>query len=387
MRFGIVVAALTLFSIPQDVLSSFAREESAGRHRIGAKRHVESREDKSFAEGDDGASLSYAEEQAALRAYPADDVSPDATLNALAGFQSFRKSGKSVGQWAPIGPLNQARYPGLLDVFLFDGADYVASGRVTALAIAPTCDQGHCCLYVGAAGGGVWVTDKALSGASATWTFVGGSLGSNAIGSLLVDPNDASGNTVYVGTGEPNASGDSEAGVGIFKTTDGGQTWSLVPGSDIFFQRAIGQMAFDNAHNLLVPIASAVRGVSSVTSGASSSGATGHPLPIRGLYRQTGSTFTLIRAITAVATARGSTTVKVDPTHAGVIYVNEFSRGVWRSTNNGATWTQIKTPLNPNLSTDRAEFDVTTLSNGNTRMYVGVGNQSDSGANRARFYR
>jgi len=204
---------------------------------------------------------------------------------------------------------------------------------------------------------------------------------------LLIDPKDASGNTLYAGTGEPNASGDSEAGVGIYKTTDGGQTWALVPGSDIFFQRAIGQMAFDNAGNLLVPIASAIRGVSSVTSGASSSAATGHPLAFRGLYRQTGATFTLIRPIVAVATARGSTTVQVDPTHAGVIYVNEFSRGIWRSTDNGATWAQIKTPLNSGRSTDRAEFAVTTLPGGSTRMYVGIGNQTDSGANQARFYR
>ena len=33
--------------------------------------------------------------------------------------------------------------------------------------------------------------------------------------------------------------------------------------------------------------------------------------------------------------------------------------------------------------TDRAEFAVTTLPNGNTRMYVGAGDQTDSGANRA----
>jgi hypothetical protein len=48
---------------------------------------------------------------------------------------------------------------------------------------------------------------------------------------------------------------------------------------------------------------------------------------------------------------------------------------------------QIKAPLNANVSTDRAEFDVTTLPSGNTRMYVGIGNQTDAGANRARFYR
>ena len=199
-----------------------------------------------------------------------------------------------------------------------------------------------------------------------------------------MDPSDPSGNTLYAGTGEPNASGDSEAEVGIYKTADGGQTWTIVPGSDIFFQRSTGQMAFDNAGNPLVPIDSGVRGISSVSSGASSSGSTLHPLVTRGLYRQTGATFTLIRPIVAVATARGSSTVKVDPTHPGVIYVNEFSRGIWRSTNNGVTWTQIKTPLNAKLSTDRAEFEVTALPNGKTRMYVGVGNQTDSGARTGR---
>src|SRR6185436_634317 len=105
------------------------------------------------------------------------------------------------------------------------------------------------------------------------------------------------------------------------------------------------------------------------------------PLPIRGLYRQTGATFTLIRASAPV---RGSTTVKVDPTHPGVLYVNDFSQGIWRSIDDGASWAQIKTPLNGTLSTDRAEFDVTTLPNGNTHMYVGVGN---TGAPAARFYR
>jgi len=333
----------------------------------------------------EGPEDTYAAEQAALRAFPADEVPPEAAINSQNTFQSFRQSGRTAGTWSPIGPLSRAQYPGVLDQFLFDGAPFNASGRVTALAIAPSCTLARCRVYLGAAGGGVWATDRALSGSFATWSYLSGSLASNAVGSILIDPSDASGNTLYVGTGEPNASGDSEAGVGIYKSSDGGLSWSLVPGSGIFFQRSIGSMAFDNAGNLLVPIASGVRGVSSVTSGASSSAATGHPLATRGLYRQTGATFTLIRPIVSTV-PRGSTTVKVDPTHAGVIYVNEFSRGIYRSVDNGATWLQIKTPLNATLSTDRAEFDVTTLPNGNTRMYVGVGNQFDSGTNRARFY-
>src|SRR5439155_24689251 len=163
--------------------------------------------------------------------------------------------------------------------------------------------------------------------------------------------------------GAPYAYGDSEAGVGIYKSIDGGHTWALVSGSDIFWQRAVSSLAVDKDGKLLAGIASSVRGVSSVTSGASSSGSTTHPLVTRGLYRQTGATFILIRPIVAVATARGCTTVKTDPTHPGVIYVNEFSRGIWRSVDNGATWVQIKNPRNASRSTDRAEFALTTLPN------------------------
>src|SRR5204863_3057311 len=172
-----------------------------------------------------------------------------------------------------------------------------------------TCTPSRCRLWIAAAGGGIWRTDKPLS-PYPYWTFTSNGFKTNAVGSLELDANDVTGNTLYAGTGEPNASGDSEAGVGIYKTTNGGQTWTLVPGSDIFFQRAVGQMDFDNAGNLLVPIASAIRGASSVTSGASSSAATGHPLPTRGLYRCNGVNCTLIRAIVAVATARGSSTVQ-----------------------------------------------------------------------------
>ena len=62
-----------------------------------------------------------------------------------------------------------------------------------------------------------------LPGSGVNWTFVSGSFATNAIGTLTYD---AAHNTLYAGTGEPNASGDSEAGFGIYKSTDGGNTWT-----------------------------------------------------------------------------------------------------------------------------------------------------------------
>lgn len=325
-----------------------------------------------------------------LRAYPAADVPSEATLNAIAAFKHMQASSAAVdapsapAQWHLIGP-SKAVAPAILT---FSGAQYITSGRITALAIAPSCTTTQCRVYVAAAGGGVWRTNNALG--TPGWTFLSGSFGTNAIGSLLLDPNDATGNTIYAGTGEPNASNDSEAGVGIYKSTNGGNHWDLVTGSDIFFQRAIGQMAFDKDGNLLVPIASAIRGVSSVTSGELSSGSTTHPLISRGLYRQTGDTF--IQIFVSPAPTRGSTTVRHDPTHPDIIYVNSFQGGIWRSTDNGANFAQIFAPKDSSATAiaaalERDEFDVTTLQSGATRMYVGAGTYPPGGGPTASFWR
>ena len=340
----------------------------------------------------EGPDASYAAQQEAERAYPADSVPDVATANSIATFGALKSKGNGKGAWDSIGP-NQAKYPALLDQFLAGGKEYTASGRVTAMAIGGCKDGRKCSLYVGAAGGGVWVADKATDkNGQVNWQYRSGSFGTNAIGALLVDPSDPSGNTVYAGTGEPNASADSEAGLGIYKTTDGGDTWAFVPGSDIFRDRAIGALAFDKDHNLLVGLASAIRGVTSISSG----GAIGCNTPttppgcsIRGLYRQTGATFARIftSVLPSGVATRGVTGVELDPWNPSTIYLASFQQGIWRSLNNGATWTQIKSALNDTQNTDRAQFSLGKLPGGMTRMYVGVGNASDSGVNRARFYR
>ncbi len=145
-------------------------------------------------------------------------------------------------------------------------------------------------------------------------------------------------------------------------------------------------MTLDGDGNLLVPIASGVRGISSAD-GAISSGSTNHPLVTRGLYRQNGNAFSLIWP--APAPTRGPTTVKMDPTHAGMIYVNAFQQGIWRSIDNGASFSQIFTPQDAtvvNSAIDRSEFDVTSLPGGATRMYVGEG-QGGGAGHHSNFFR
>src|SRR5579864_1700658 len=205
------------------------------------------------------------------RAYPAADISIDSTLAAQNGWAALNSAAHSAGTWQLEGP-SKATQPGILDV-LADGAQYVTAGRVTAMAIGPSCSHGSCPVYVGAAGGGVWRARDGLTG-SPRWEFISGNFATNAIGSIAVDPNDSTGQTLYVGTGEPNISVDSEAGMGIYKSTDGGETWTLLPGSvaapSNFRGRAVASIAITPSGAILAGIARAVRGVSSTDGGATS---------------------------------------------------------------------------------------------------------------------
>src|SRR5256884_408091 len=390
----------------------------------------------------EGGPTAAADEEYANRAYPAAYVPFELTRTAHAAWshataRALARATQPLAQWTLVGP-SSANDP---DVLTFSGAPYTTSGRVTGLALAPNCSQDHCTLYLAAAGGGIWKTNHALDTTpSQNWHFISGSFATNAIGTLVIDPTDPTGNTLYAGTGEPNASADSEAGFGIYKTTDGGETWThLAAHTDVpagsgvdctavlgrggfrtapaysgpaFDGRAISSIVIDrnNPNVLYVGSTRAVRGVSSVLSGGVVTLAPG--LPPYGLWKSTdgGATFALLNyqdiclnpdlpgdagiIQASFGSTRGVNRVEFDPSTSSTIYAAAFPQnnaiplntkgGVWRSRSGGANWTHIKRALNPALNTDRAEFAVTRLGNGNTRMYVGDGNV---GAPAARFYR
>ena len=221
-----VAGAIVLATGLTLVLSTADRSSNAPlKHPFAAKLSAQDVAGNRGEPGEDvktGESPIGAEEQSYLEhAYPASEVPFQATLNAQKAWKQLKgKSNKgknTVGQWTLAGP-SSAKYPGVLS---FSGADYTASGRVTGLAIDPACSNSQCRVWVAAAGGGVWRTDNALSGSGPSWKFLSGSFGTNAIGTLvLVD------GVLYAGTGESHASGDSEAGLGIWKSTDGGDTWT-----------------------------------------------------------------------------------------------------------------------------------------------------------------
>jgi hypothetical protein len=336
------------------------------------------------------------------RAFPDSDI-PLARLEAersaaarLKGKPFPRGKGRP-GTWVTIGP-STALYPftQFRSSFGYVPNTYVAGGRTTAIAIDSACAPGHCRLWVFAAGGGVWRTKNALNG-QPNWEFLSADFGIQSGSSITLDPNDVTGNTLYVGTGEANASGDSAAGTGLYKSTDGGDTWTGPLGLSAFNGRAIGSIAVrpGDPNTIYAATTRGVAGVSSVTGGAVSliPGAAAW-----GLYKSTdgGATWTFLHNGAASAAAcdtvaeataagspcslRGVRRVALDPSNPDTVYAGSYSRGIWRSSDGGATWTQIKPTLanHPNDTNMRPEFAVTTLTNGKTRMYVYEGSSSGS---------
>src|SRR4029077_3014539 len=111
--------------------------------------------------------------------------------------------------------------------------------------------------------------DDALA-SKLNWHPSNSGIASNAIGSIVFDPTDPLGGTLYVGTGEPNGSGDSEAGVGLYKSTDSGKSWKLVAGSaSVATGRSVAAIAIDpaNANHIFIGTAVARHGSSSVNGG------------------------------------------------------------------------------------------------------------------------
>jgi hypothetical protein len=103
------------------------------------------------------------------------------------------------------------------------------TGRITALASDPNDTTGNT-LYIGTTGGGVWKSTNAAGPLStATFTPLTDSQSSLSIGALAVQP--AINPVILAGTGDPNDATDSYYGEGLLRSTNGGATWTSIIGS------------------------------------------------------------------------------------------------------------------------------------------------------------
>lgn len=211
------------------------------------------------------------------------------------------------------------------------------SGRCTDIeALSPRGDQYT--IWVGSATGGVWKSDN--EGSSFEPVF--DNMPTASIGDIAIDPNNP--DVVWVGTGEANIFRSSNAGCGVFKTSDGGKTWSDMGLNNTF---TIGRIRIDPDNSDVVYVA-----------------ATGHewtPNSERGLFKTTdgGKNW---EKILYVDDKTGVFDLVMDPSDPNILYSTTWQRmrlkwndprsstemknnGIWKSTDAGKNWKKINTGL------------------------------------------
>ncbi len=366
-------------------------------------------EEPSSGEAERGGPRSPAAEAVANRAYPRNYVDDARAEKTLRAFQQIPaepsasafddpaalRAARTKTNWKELGPFTP-KVPGEPSQF-FDpdtqtGPSTEESGRVAAMAIDPACVPGDCSMAVAAAGGGIWHTNDALA-AQVNWQAPPNDLPTTAFGSLYYD--DANG-VLYAGSGEPNGSSDSEAGLGLFKSTNFGASWTQVPGSeDVAINRSIGAIAVDptDPDTIYIGTALARHGSSSVNGGRR----TPPDAPTLGVYRSTdgGQTFSLEEDLAGKALPDptppstgvdffqgGISKLIIDPNDPDQLYAAVFGYGIWRADQSAGnpTWEQVFHTMNQNDLTgdefvgdstgDETEFDLVDTG-ATTRMFVG----------------
>lgn len=290
------------------------------------------------------------------RAYPLDHIPPGARLNALRSMHEMLPAASrqlspraniktgvppfSMTAWTSVGP--QPTAPSASNPFSGYPTD---AGRVTALAIDPNDATGNT-IYLGAAEGGLWgTTDGGQS-----WTPLTDFQPSLAVGSIALDPS-TSPTTIYVGTGEENFNGDAYFGAGVLKSTDGGKTWT----QDVTFSLPadtspsasgpyIGALAVNPSNNQILLAAVQSASDSSITPGIWRSTDGGHSWLVA-LPEPAPSGF--------VAASGAGTGVAFDPTSPTTAYAalgaieGTGNNGIWKSIDVGLTWTQVLASSSP----------------------------------------
>ena len=227
----------------------------------------------------------------------------------------------------------------------------------------------------------MWRTDDALA-SRPVWKAVNEGLGTNAIGSLMLDPTDPTGRTIYAGTGEPNGSSDSEAGLGLYRSTNGGDTWQLVRGSQAAaLDRSIASIAIDprDGDHLYIGVAVARHGMASVWGGRN----TPPNAPPVGLYesKDGGATWDHVLALEPSPVVDGISwfqggvnRVELDPNDPDTVFAAAFGYGLWRrsvAVDGDRRFHQVFQTYNPaDFTGDRSEFDLVDMG-ADTRIYLG----------------
>ncbi|MDE2346454.1 MAG: hypothetical protein KGL13_08295 [Gammaproteobacteria bacterium] len=208
----------------------------------------------------------------------------------------------------------------------------VAGGRVTSVVGIPGNPNIY---YVGAAAGGVW---KSTDGGD-TWKAVFSHADTASIGAVAVAPSNR--NLIWVGTGEANLRNDTLTGAGVYYSPDGGKSWQF---KGLRQAGQISAIVIDPKNPEIVFVA-----------------ALGNPWgdnAERGVFRTTdgGKSW---QKVLFVDDRTGASSIIMEPGNPQVLFAGMWSvrrypwtlingsssGGVWRSTDGGSTWHKLSKGL------------------------------------------
>lgn len=205
----------------------------------------------------------------------------------------------------------------------------VMGGRVTDIEVDPTDRR---VWYVASAAGGIWKTVN--NGVTFLPLFDKEKVVS--MGDLAIAPSNPQ--ILYAGTGEEDSRNSISPGGGIFKSTDGGKTWSL---AGLEATQQIGRVIVHPTNPDIVWVA-----------------ALGHAWstnPERGIYKTTdgGKSWQLVKFVSDKA---GFVDLAIDPSNPDVLYASSWERvrgpyflksggpgsALWKTTDGGKTWSKLE---------------------------------------------
>ena len=108
----------------------------------------------------------------------------------------------------------------------------IAAGRIRAIMVDSN-DATHKTVFIGGIDGGLWKTTD-ITAAPPTWTLVNDFYSNLAIAAICQDPRPGFTNNMYCCTGESYFNADAVQGNGVFRSTDGGANWTLIPSTATF---------------------------------------------------------------------------------------------------------------------------------------------------------